>query len=350
VLRRRGLKAGDRITVRSAEEILATLDSSGTIDALPFMAEMLGYCGREFEVAAVAHKTCDTVHKTGGRRVADAIHLKDVRCDGAAHGGCQAGCLIFWKTSWLTKADTGEAATAGSAMPARLDTNDLRNLGSREEPDGRVYSCQATRLYDASGPLPWWDLRQYVADVWYGNVTIGRFLRVLTLRVLYHLRRLPFGYRVSVAVYDAAHRMLTGRASPYEAGLIPNGQPTPTRNLDLEVGEWVDVLPLDEIRRTITENNMNRGMLFDPEMARYCSGRFRVERRVDRLIDERTGRMLDMKSPCIVLQGTACPAEYSQLRLFCPRQIQPYFREIWLRRANATAASGGADGRVETVP
>jgi hypothetical protein len=90
---------------------------------------------------------------------------------------------------------------------------------------------------------------------------------------------------------------------------------------------------LGEIRATINEQNFNRGMRFDKEMAQFCGRRFKVARRVSKLIDERTGKMLTTKSPCIVLEGAVCSADYSEHRLFCPRQIYPYFREIWLRRA-----------------
>ena len=54
-------------------------------------------------------------------------------------------------------------------------------------------------------------------------------------------------------------------------------------------------------------------------MVPFCGGTFKVARSVDRLIDERTGKMLEMKSPCIVLDGAVCRAEYSDRRLFCPR-------------------------------
>lgn len=328
-------RTGDRVVVRSREEILATLDRSGEIECMPFMAEMLEYCGREFAVGAVAHKTCDTINKTGGRRVADAVHLQGVRCDGAAHGGCQAGCLIFWKTAWLRPADagTGEADRPPVGGPA-LTVRELEQAGCRTEGAGPVYACQATRLFAASTPLPWWDLRQYASDLGCGNVRLGRFLKVAFLRGLFHLRRLGIGYRAAVALHDRAHEMLTGRPSPYKDGLIPSGQPTPTETLGLEDGDWVEVKPLDDIRRTTTERNLNRGMRFDPEMARFCGQRFKVDRRVDRLIDERTGRMLQMKSPCIVLEGVVCSADYSHDRLFCPRAIPPYFREIWLRRVS----------------
>lgn len=56
-----GLRVGDLVEVRSAEEILATLDESGELENLPFMPEMLRFCGRRLTVHKVAHKLCDTI-------------------------------------------------------------------------------------------------------------------------------------------------------------------------------------------------------------------------------------------------------------------------------------------------
>jgi hypothetical protein len=50
---------------------------------------------------------------------------------------------------------------------------------------------------------------------------------------------------------------------------------------------------------------------------------------VDRCIDEKTGRMLTMKSPCIVLEGVVCAGAYKGN---CPREFMPFWREIWLER------------------
>jgi hypothetical protein len=86
---RLGLRVGELVEVRSQEEILATLDERGELDALPFMPEMLRFCGQRFTVYKVAHKLCDTISATGMRRMRDAVHLTGVRCDGQAHGGCQ---------------------------------------------------------------------------------------------------------------------------------------------------------------------------------------------------------------------------------------------------------------------
>src|SRR5216117_2846919 len=96
-LKRPPWQAGEWIEVRSKEEILATLDKQGCLDGMPFMPQMFEFCGRRLRVAASAHKTCDTIKKTGGRRVEDAVHLDGIRCDGAAFDGCGAACLIFWK-------------------------------------------------------------------------------------------------------------------------------------------------------------------------------------------------------------------------------------------------------------
>jgi hypothetical protein len=67
-----------------------------------------------------------------------------------------------------------------------------------------------------------------------------------------------------------------------------------------------------------------------------------VRRRVERIIDERTGRMLKLKNPCITLEGVACKAEYSNCRLVCPRAIPSYWREAWLERVVNVTESGAA--------
>src|SRR5215510_2383055 len=97
------LRCGDLVQIRSKEEILRTLDTNGQLEKLPFMPEMFEFCGKQFRVFKRAHKTCDPPNGVGGRRMARAVHLEGLRCNGEAHGGCQAGCLLFWKEEWLTK-------------------------------------------------------------------------------------------------------------------------------------------------------------------------------------------------------------------------------------------------------
>ena len=95
------LHRGDLVEVRSPREILATLDAEGRLDGLPFMPEMISFCGRRYPVRRRADKICDTVDYSGSRRLHHGVILGELRCDGSAHDGCQAECRLFWKTAWL---------------------------------------------------------------------------------------------------------------------------------------------------------------------------------------------------------------------------------------------------------
>lgn len=335
-------RAGDLVEVRSKEEILATLDRHGCRDGMPFMPEMLQFCGQRFHVSAVAHKTCDTIRRTGGRRLQSTVHLTGLRCDGSAHGGCQADCNLFWKDVWLKPAGHSENASVGPVadMPkvpsgecteAQLCFN-TRRTGSElgNEPH---YCCQATKLFDSTEPLTWWDLRQYVFDFITRNRSIGRVTHVLWLASLrWLLQLIPLGYGLVKSFNDWMHRLLTGRPGPNIYGKVARDAPTPTGRLDLRPGELVRIKSKDEIEETLDDRGNNRGLFFDWEMIPYCDRVFKVRRRVSRIIDEVTGRMLDMKQPCIVLEEVVCNSEYSPCRLNCPRAIPPYWREIWLER------------------
>jgi hypothetical protein len=36
-------------------------------------------------------------------------HLSELRCDGSSHGGCEADCLLFWKTAWVKPVEESSA-------------------------------------------------------------------------------------------------------------------------------------------------------------------------------------------------------------------------------------------------
>jgi hypothetical protein len=63
--------------------------------------------------------------------------------------------------------------------------------------------------------------------------------------------------------------------------------------------------------------------------------RVAVLRRVDRCIDEKTGRLLEMKNPCIILDNVVCEGAYN---VNCPRSIYAFWREIWLERVSEPVA------------
>lgn len=97
------LEPGDWVEVRSAKEILTTLDDHGKLKGLSFTAEMMKFCGIRFQV----YKKLDKIilETTGElRRIkAPTVILKDAFCDGKAHGGCDRSCFCFWREEWLKR-------------------------------------------------------------------------------------------------------------------------------------------------------------------------------------------------------------------------------------------------------
>ncbi|KAA2261212.1 hypothetical protein F0L68_18305 [Solihabitans fulvus] len=309
--------------VRGKDQILATLDKNGRLGGLPFMPEMLAFAGQEMRVFKRADKTCDTIEQTGTRRrLEKTVHLVGARCDGSAHGGCQAGCLLFFREEWLAKEDgTPLAEVAEVDSPpteADLDIDTQQDPGADGEPR---YRCQTTELLNfTSGGLSPYDWSQYVTDVRTGNERLGTVLRGLLILffniVQRRTRRLPFWLRI----HD-------GDEYPFLRGTGPSKAPEP---LNLQPGELVEIKSKAEILPTLKPNNTNRGMVFDAEMLPYCGKQARVQRRLDRIIDEPTGRMITLRD-CLILEDVYCRALYHR---FCPRSIYPYWREAWLRRVD----------------
>ncbi len=339
------LSRGDWVEVRSESEILATLDERGQLDRMPFMPEMLAYCGKRFRVASRAHKTCDTVNRSGGRSVDHSVHLDELRCDGRAHGNCDAGCLLFWKTSWLKKCDGPEAgesrpiedgSLARAAAAPGCGAGELE-AGTRApgspEGDDAVYTCQATELPAMTRHLPWWDVRQYVEDLSSGNARPWQMFRGFVYAGYVQLVNAGVGLgRPLKWLYDLVQSLWGGIPYPRKRGTIPMGRKTPSGELGLKPGELVRVKSHDEILATLNTKNRNRGLLFWDEEVPFCGGTYRVLQRVDQIVDERTGRMIRIQSPTVILENVYCQARYSDKRLFCPRALYSMFREIWLER------------------
>jgi hypothetical protein len=344
------LRVDDWVEVRSKEEILATLDTNGRLDELPFMPPMFKYCGQRFRVFKSAHKTCDTVSgRYIGRRLADAVHL-NLRCDGQAYGGCQAGCLIFWKTAWLKPVDgpvlvqyvRRSAPSQREHTPElpRCTEADVVHATMRLDAGGKIiYSCQATELLKFTTPLRWWDARQYVESYRSGNATLRELSRGLFF-LFYSYATLAASDRWGGParwLYNKVQALTGGIPFPRSKGKIPMGQPTPRSDLNLQPGDLVRVKCYEDILATLNTDMSNRGLKVDAEILSFCGKIFRVETCVDRFVDERTGELRRMKTPAVVLEGVYCKALFSGQRMFCPRAIHLWCREVWLERASIGA-------------
>ncbi len=330
------LRKGDVVEVRTAAEILATLDDRGELDALPFMPEMVAMCGRRFTVAARTERICDTI--TGGwgsRSMADTVMLDAATCDGSGHGGCGAACLIYWKEAWLRRVgdDRTDGATSASDNTAQdaLLTLAVRNVMGEGVGEPIRFRCQATQAIVASHPISGKDPRSYVPAWTSGNVSVAQFVRVMARAV----------------VMESAKRL---RLLPNPPLRGDSAKSPRMPRLDLEPGEWVRIKSPEEIRPTLNDKGKNRGLWFDREMLQLCGQVFQVRHRVDRLIDDRTGEMIELSNDCVALEGTTCSGEHSVGRWFCARAVYPYWREAWLERVESESNVGLPTAKATSEP
>ena len=303
------LKPGDLVEVRSATEIMSSLDCDGKLDGLPFMPEMLAFCGRRLRVSRRADDTCALGQP---RRIEATVHLEQLRCDGSAHRGCEAGCLLLWKEAWLRRAADGAENPSPGTMS--VDSNDAYRLLSQfaNTPDNTLM-CQATELNSATCPVSLGRSRDYFANVARDCISGKRNFDDLRQLVAY------FWGKTILFTF-----MLWARA-PWNADRY---RKTPATPLDLRPGEVVRVRGMLQIIRTLDRNGCNRGMEFKPEMFQFCARKYQVISNMQRRIDERSGELKGFRSPCIVLESVYCHGQ----RSFCRRANYHYWREIWLSR------------------
>jgi hypothetical protein len=312
------LRAGDLVEVRSREEILSTLDSTMALNGMPFMPEMLRHCGKRFRVSKRAEKSCDTIKTGKARRVRDAVHLADLRCDGSAHGGCQALCLMWWKEAWLKRVSDDSQAANTSTPPTQAREEALAAAACHTDAQTgeTVYSCQVTRLPEFTERQDWDEPWQYAREVMCGNVSLFKAAAVIIR-----------------ATMNAARGQVGLPPKPFVKGKITGKTPVGTP-LGLRPGDWVIVKSQEEIEATIDAKKRNRGLAFDVEMLPFCGRRMQVLQKAERIVNERTGRMQNLPNDCWMLAGAWCGGMLSRERLFCTRAIYSFWREIWLRRAD----------------
>ena len=136
----------------------------------------------------------------------------------------------------------------------------------------------------------------------------------------------------SAGWYDKVQALREGIPFPRKRGTIIAGGQTPTCALNLQPGELVRVKSHEEILKTLNVDNKNRGLYFDAESVPFCGKTYRVLKRVCKIVDEKTGKLIKLKNESIMLEDVYCRARYSRCRMFCPRSIYSYWREIWLER------------------
>ena len=267
----RALRVGDRVVVRSPEEILSTLDADGTLDHVPFMPEMLDCCGKAFRVQRRVEKTCVTDYPVRRFPANDVVILDSPRCDGQGHGGCKRCLQDFLERSsvavfLLQRAATPSTETSLEQLRGRL----------KVKSDEKHYFCQSTELFRATENFPrrprFWTLRIPFKEIRNGDLSVVELLRLLALWSWLRFCRAVGG----------------------DSWLHGPHKRTPVVSLGLKPGEVVRVKSRAQIVATLDQKSCNRGLGICHEVTRCCGYEAEVRYRVDRLIDERTGAMREI--------------------------------------------------------
>src|SRR5688500_18767246 len=145
------------------------------------MPEMTAYTGLTLTVYRRLEKICDYMGEdTRSRRMTGAVLLRETRCDGSGHGGCQAECRIFWKDAWLERAYGPDPVPDDVRVIAPERLLPIVEVGTRRTDPvlGEVFRCQATEATRATTPMPEKAIGQYVREVRVGNIGVPELARV----------------------------------------------------------------------------------------------------------------------------------------------------------------------------
>ena len=112
---------------------------------------------------------------------------------------------------------------------------------------------------------------------------------------------------VAISLIAALNRVRARMGLP-EIGIIRGRKPAVAGCASgLVAGDRVRVKDRYGMRSALDARGHNRGLRFEPEMTLHLGTRHEVERRIDRMIDEQTGRMLEL-SDTVALRGWAAAA------------------------------------------
>ncbi len=109
-------------------------------------------------------------------------------------------------------------------------------------------------------------------------------------------------------------------------------------------GQWLRVVDRERMKELLDERSRSRGLVFVPEQWGYCGGVYRVEKVVQRIVDDH-GRFRPV-SRTVLLAGVDCGGLSGSAG--CGRHCPLMFREEWLEPAEAPEGAA-ASGPVEYV-
>jgi hypothetical protein len=113
----------------------------------------------------------------------------------------------------------------------------------------------------------------------------------------------------------------------------PNAISNSISSMNLQPGDWVEVRSVKEIFATLDSQGKLKGLRFNPEMTKFCGKRFRVFKRLDKIILESTGELRRVRTPTVLLEDVFCDG---QAHGGCDRSCFCFWREAWVKRVEPT--------------
>lgn len=109
-----GLQPGERVRVKSYQDILKTLDAAGRCEGCGFTAAMPQYCGKTTTVLKRVDRFFDE-RNAKLLKARNMVLLADFFCHSPpdvnlAWAGCDRSCYLFWKEAWLERVEPDQPA------------------------------------------------------------------------------------------------------------------------------------------------------------------------------------------------------------------------------------------------
>ena len=109
--------------------------------------------------------------------------------------------------------------------------------------------------------------------------------------------------------------------------------------MNFKEGDVVEIKSFAEIFETLNKEGSHRGLSFTKEMIQFCGKRFKVYKRLERILIESTGEMRKMRTPTVLLEGVFCDGSAHGN---CDRSCFCFWRDVWLRPVSGLT-NGTAD-------
>jgi hypothetical protein len=112
---------------------------------------------------------------------------------------------------------------------------------------------------------------------------------------------------------------------------------TTRENWNFQHGDWVMVRTPKEIFATLDAKGKLRGLSFTQEMTKFCGKKYRVWKKLNKIILEATGELRAIRTPTFLLEGVFCDGTAHGN---CDRSCSCFWRAEWLRPAYHDNESG----------